>query len=382
LQLKLNEGIEMKIGIPKEIKLQEFRVSLTPIYVQELIEAGHEVLIETNAGIGSGFSDQEYAAEGAKIVESHAKVFEQADMIVKVKEPLPEEYKLLKPDQIVFTYLHLAGSETLTRSLMQTKIIGIAYETIEDSGRTPLLAPMSVIAGRMAPMIGGYYLGTHYGGKGILIGGAFGIPHGRVVILGGGVAGLAAAKVASGLGAQVTMLEINDARISYLEDILPKNVSVLKSNKWTLRKLCPEADILIGTVLIPGAPAPRLVTEEMVKSMTPGSVIVDVSIDQGGCAETSHPTSHQDPTYITYGVVHYCVANMPGAYPRTSTLALTNATHPYLRDIADAERNWASLFKKRPAIKKGINLFRGNLTCGPVGDAFGIICDDVSNLLK
>ncbi|HMF32065.1 MAG TPA: alanine dehydrogenase [Candidatus Lokiarchaeia archaeon] len=372
----------MRIGVPKEIKTQENRVGLTPQNVPDLAEAGHEVIVETRAGEGSGFSDEEYAKEGATILSTPAEVYDQADMIVKVKEPLDSEIPLLRTDQILFTFLHLAGNEQLTHAVLQSGITGIAYETIEEEGgRLPLLAPMSVIAGRMAPIVGSYYLGKHLGGMGKLIGGAFGIPHGHIVVLGGGVAGLAAAKISAGLGAIVTVLEVNPARISYLEDILPQNVAILKSNQYNIRTAVSQADVLIGTVLIPGAPAPKLVSEDMVKQMQQGSVIVDISIDQGGCVATSHPTTHDDPVFVRDGVVHYCVANMPGAYPHTSTLALTNATLPYALAIANAEQDWQSLFSAHPPLAKGVNVFKGHLTCGPVAAAFNLPCEDVGDLL-
>ncbi len=371
----------MKIGILKEIKSQENRVSLTPQNIPELVEEGHQVLVETKAGAGSGFPDAEYKQEGAIIVTSAKDVYDQAELIVKVKEPLESEFKLLRNGQVLFTFLHLASSEKLTRALLDSGIIGIAYETVEEEGRLPLLAPMSVIAGRMAPLIGGYFLSKPLGGKGTFIGGAYGVPHGNIVILGGGVAGLATAKIAAGLGATVTLLEVNPQRISYLEDILPRNVAILKSNKYNIRITVPQADILVGTVLIPGSQAPKLVTEDLVKTMQPGSVIIDISIDQGGCVATSRPTTHQDPVFIKHGVVHYCVTNMPGAYPRTSTQALTNATWPYISLIANSEGDWKTLVTKYPAIKKGFNTFKGHLTCAPVAAAVNLPHETLESVL-
>ncbi len=371
----------MKIGIPKEIKAQEHRVGMTPHNLPELVDAGHEIIVERDAGLGSGFSDEEYVAEGARVVQSHREVFQQADMIVKVKEPLDGEFDLFQPDQILFTYLHLASSESLTRRLLQTKIIGIAYETVEEDGRLPLLAPMSVIAGRMAPIMGGYFLAKHAGGMGTFFGGASGIPHSEVVIIGGGVAGLAAAKVASGVGPPVTILEVNSKRITYLEDICPANVAIIMSNKYNIRTTIPKADILIGAVLIPGARAPKLVSHDLVREMKPGSVIVDIAIDQGGCIETSRPTTHENPVFVEERVVHYCVANMPGAYPRTSTMALTNSTSPFVLAIANAERDWSNLLEKKPSLEKGFNIFGDQITCGPVADAFGLDCKCIHDLV-
>ncbi len=372
----------MKIGIPKEIKPQENRVALTPHNVPELVEAGHEILVETKAGAGSGFTDKEYESAGARNLASPAEVFAQADMIVKVKEPIGPEFKMLKKGQILFTYLHLASSKELTQGVLDSGVIAIGYETVEEAGgHLPLLAPMSVVAGRMAPILGAYFLGKHTGGRGICIAGASGVPPGTIVILGGGVAGLAAAKVSAGYGCSVILLEINPQRITYLEDILPHNVSILRSNRANIWETVPKADLLIGTVLIAGARAPVLVPEELVKKMQPGSVIIDISIDQGGCIGTIHPTSHQEPTFVKYGVVHYGVTNMPGAYPRTSTIALTNATLPYIHQIADAAQDWKSLVAKYPAIKNGINCFNGHLTCAPVATAVNLPHEKLESVL-
>lgn len=370
----------MKIGVPAEIKPQECRVGLTPHNIYELVANGHEVLVQKGAGEGSGFSDAEYITEGASIIDSRDDIFGQADMIVKVKEVLPEEVELLSEDQIVFTYLHLAANEELTRALMEKKVTGISYDTVHDGKGLPLLYPMSVIAGRMAPVEGSHFLAKNTGGMGKLISGGPGLPRSHVVIIGGGVSGLAAAKIASGMGTVVTMLEINEQRISYLEDILPGNVEIIKSNAYNLRTIVPQADLLIGAVLIPGAKAPKLVTEEMMKSMQKGSVFVDIAIDQGGCAETSRATTHADPVYVEHDVVHYCVANMPGAYPRTSTMALTNSTLPYAVAIANAEKDWRKLLEDTPVITSGFNTFAGKLTCQAVADSHGIACDDITTL--
>jgi alanine dehydrogenase len=372
----------MKIGIPKEIKPQENRVSLTPYLVRELKDEGHEIFVEKNAGIGSGFTDKEYESEGATILDSHAKVFQSADFIVKVKEPLQSEFSLFHKDQILFTYLHLASDAELIKSLLKLNIIGIAYETVNENGKLPLLAPMSVIAGRMAPIMGAFYLMKHKGGNGVLIGGASGIPRGTVTIIGGGVAGYVAATTAAGMGANVTIFEVNPQRISYLEDILPKNVSVLRSNKSLIKASVIQSDIVIGAVLIPGAKAPKIVSEDLVKQMKPGSVIIDIAIDQGGSIETSHPTTHENPTYVVHDVIHYCVANMPAAYPRSSTIALTSATIPYIHAIANAERNWKELFTKNEPLQKGVNIFHDHLTCDAVAESFDMQYDYILDLLK
>ncbi|GAB4311862.1 MAG: alanine dehydrogenase [Promethearchaeota archaeon] len=371
----------MIVGVPREIKAQEKRVSFTPNDVPELVEAGHQVIVERGAGLGSGFKDEQYVQGGARLVDSREEVFERADLVVKVKEPVEKELGLLRPGLALFTFLHLAANEPLTRKLLERRVTALAYETVEEGGRLPLLAPMSVIAGRMAPLVGGYFLMHQHGGMGKLLGGSFGIPHGRVGIIGGGVAGLAAAKVAAGMGAVVTLLEVNPARISYLEDVCPPSVSVIKSNKYSIRSLLPELDIVIGAVLVPGAKTPKLVTKEQLKTMKPGAVVVDVAIDQGGCFESSRPTTHRDPVYVEHGVVHYCVANMPGAYPLTSTLALTSATLPYVLAIANSEGDWASLVRSVPSLLPSFNTFDGNLTCEPVGRAFGIPAQKVELLL-
>ena len=371
----------MKVGVPKEIKNHEYRVGLVPATVRELTDRGHDVFVETAAGSGIGLEDANYENVGAKILPTHEDVFTEAEMIVKVKEPLEPERALLQEGQIVFTFLHLAANEALSKTLLEKNITGISYDTVQDGGRLPLLAPMSVIAGRMAPVMGGYFLSRHNGGKGALIGGAFGIPHGHVVIVGGGVSGLAAAKVAAGMGATVTVLEVNGSRISYLEDILPRNVAILKSNSYNIRTIVPEADILIGAVLIPGARAPKLITERMLESMEKGSVFVDIAIDQGGCAVTSRATTHADPVFEAHGVIHYCVANMPGAYPRTSTMALTNATLPFVLAIANGSGDWKAVVEALPPLATGFNTFRGKLVCPAVAEALGVTGEDMMSLI-
>ncbi|MFZ5591051.1 MAG: alanine dehydrogenase, partial [Bacillota bacterium] len=327
----------MIIGVPKEIKSNENRVAITPAGVQAMVKAGHKVVIENNAGVGSGISNEDYIAAGAEILATPAEVFAAADMIMKVKEPLPPEYGLFKEGQVLFTYLHLAPEPELTRALLDKKVVGIAYETIQlPNGSLPLLTPMSEVAGRMAVQIGAQFLEKHNGGLGILLGGVPGVPPAKVTIIGGGVVGTNAAKIALGMGADVTILDLNANRLRYLDDIFGSRIKTLMSNSYNIAAAVKEADLLIGAVLIPGARAPKLVTEEMVKQMKPGSVIVDVAIDQGGSIETvDRVTTHAEPTYIKHGVVHYSVANMPGAVARTSTFALTNVTLPYALKLAN-----------------------------------------------
>lgn len=326
----------MIIGVPKEIKADEYRVGMTPSGVRECIEHHHEILIQTGAGIGSGFSDEMYQEAGALILSDVKELYDRADLIVKVKEPIASEYSFFREGQLLFTYLHLAADKRLTEFLCERRISAFAYETLRLNHRLPLLEPMSEIAGRMATLFGAVHLGKYYGGSGRLLGGAIGVEKNRVVILGAGIAGKAAASAASGLGSDVLMLDINTDRLRYLEEIMPANVSTMYSTQTSILNAIKEADIVIGTVLIPGAKAPKLITKEMLSVMKKGSVLVDVSIDQGGCFETSHPTTHSNPTYMVEGIVHYCVANMPGMYPRTSTIALTNATIPYVLKIASS----------------------------------------------
>lgn len=361
----------MIIGIPKETKEGENRVSITPAGVHALVEDGHTVLLEKDAGTGSGLSNEEYANEGAEITESAKKIFARADMIVKVKEPLEKEWSLLREGQVLFTYLHLASSEKLTKALLESKVTGIAYETMEDSdGKLPLLIPMSEVAGRISVQTAMRFLESDYGGRGVLLSGVPGVPPGEVVIMGCGIVGLNAAQIASGLGAHVTVLDISHNRLKYVEDIMRGRVMTVYSTKYTIQKAVEYADVLIGAVLVPGAKAPVLVTEQMVARMKPGSVIIDVSIDQGGCVETIRPTSHGEPIYKLYDVIHYAVPNMPASVPRTSTFALTNATLPYIRAIASLGVKKAASID--PVIASGINLKNGVLTHAAVADAFGM----------
>ncbi len=348
----------MIIGVPKEIKPQENRVALLPSGVYQLVRQGHTVLVETGAGEGSGYSDEDYAAAGAELVASHEEVFEQAEMIVKVKEPLPSEIPLFRSNQILFTYLHLAADRDLTVGLLATGVTAVAYETVAVGRRLPLLEPMSEIAGRMAPMVGAVHLAKHAGGSGVLLGGVPGVLPGRVVILGGGTAGVNAARMALGLRADVTILEVDLERMRYLDLTLP-GVRTLYSNEEHLRQLLPGVDLLIGAVLLPGAKAPRLVRREMLSLMRPGSVIVDIAVDQGGCVETTRPTTHQRPTYEEEEIIHYCVANMPGAYPRTASQALSNATYRPIELIATY--GLAEACERYPGLESGINISAGKI---------------------
>lgn len=359
----------MIVGVPKEIKEQENRVALSPAAAYQLIKRGHRVLVETNAGAGAGFADKDYADVGATIVATPAEVFGQGELIVKVKEPLPQEYGLLRRGQILFTYLHLAANRTLTEALMQSGVTGLAYETIEVNRRLPLLEPMSEIAGRMSIVVGAYFLAKHAGGSGTLLGGVPGVLPGRVVVIGGGVAGVNAARMATGLGADVTILEVDLERMRFL-DITLHSASTLYSNETHLMELLPNVDLLIGAVLVPGAKAPRLISRAMLRRMRPGSVLVDIAVDQGGCAETTRPTTHHTPTFVEEGVIHYCVANMPGAYARTATQALINVTHRYIELLADHGLREAC--ERQPALIGGINVIDGRLTCKAVGEAHGM----------
>ncbi len=361
----------MVIGIPKEIKPYENRVALIPAGAELLELHGHKVLVQAHAGQGSGFKDEDYAQAGAQIVEDAASIYAEADMIMKVKEPLPEEYPLLRRGQIVFTYFHFAASRQLTEAVIKSGCTAIAYETVQrPDGSLPLLVPMSEVAGRMSIQEGARWLEKMYGGVGILLGGVPGVEPARVTILGGGVVGSNAAKIASGLGAQVTILDVNLERLRYLDDVMPKNVITVVSNPANIRKAIGDADLIIGAVLIPGARAPKLVTRDMLKLMKKGAVIVDVAVDQGGCVETSRPTTHQQPTFTVDGVIHYGVANMPGAVPLTSTVALTNSTLPYAIQIADA--GVPEVFRKNSDIAKGANIVDGQVTHRAVAEAFGL----------
>src|SRR5579864_5360182 len=359
----------MIVGIPKEIKEQEYRVALLPSAAYQLVKRGHQVLVEQNAGAGAGYPDSDYARAGAKMVDDHRIIFQQADLIVKVKEPLPAEYPLLRPGQILFTYLHLAADRALTEALMKAGVTGLAYETIEVNRRLPLLEPMSEIAGRMSILVGGYFLAKHNGGSGVLLGGVPGVLPGKVVVLGGGTSGINAARMAQGLGADVTILEVDLERMRFL-DITLHTAHTLYSNEAHLLELLPAVDLLVGAVLVPGARAPKLISREMLRRMRPGSVLVDIAIDQGGCAETSHPTTHHDPVFVEEGVTHYCVANMPGAYARTATQALTNVTYRYIETLADFGVEEAC--QKNPALAGGINVKGGKVTYQAVAEAHGL----------
>ncbi|CAN5739443.1 alanine dehydrogenase [soil metagenome] len=368
----MGEGNEegMLVGIPKEIKDNESRVSTTPAGVTEYVTHGHKVIVERSAGMGSGFHDSEYEAAGAEMIDSHAGVFARADMIVKVKEPIASEYGLMRDGQILYTYLHLAAEEALTHALIDRNVTAVAYETVELPNRSlPLLTPMSEVAGRMSIQVGAHYLQKTHGGRGLLLGGVPGVLPANVVIVGGGVVGTSAAQMALGLGANVTILDISVDRLRFLDLVLHGRINTLASNRQNLAVSLRDCDLLIGGVLIPGAKAPKLVTAEMVASMPDGAVIVDVAIDQGGCIETVKPTTHSDPTFVVDGVVHYCVTNMPGAVPRTSTFALSNVTLPYGVFLAE---HGVNAFSLDPALAKGLNVFKGKVTYPAVADAFGL----------
>src|ERR1044071_5226017 len=356
----------MIIGVPKEIKEQENRVGLLPYTAQLLTRRGHTVLVQKDAGLGSGYPNEDYLQAGAKIVEKAADLFGQAEMIVKVKEPLKAEWGLLRRGQILFTYLHLAASKELTEALLSSGVTGVAYETIQVGNKLPLLEPMSEIAGRMSIVMGAYYLAKHNGGNGVLLGGVPGVLPGKVVVLGGGTAGVNAARMAVGLFADVTILEVDGERMRFLDLTMP-NATTLHSNEAHLNELMPATDLLIGAVLVPGAKAPKLITRAMLQRMRPGSVLVDIAIDQGGCVETSRPTTHLDPVYVEEGVTHYCVANMPAAYARTSTQALTNITGRYIELLADLGLKEAC--ERQPALVGGINTMDGRLTHRAVAEA-------------
>ncbi|MED3622735.1 alanine dehydrogenase [Neobacillus thermocopriae] len=370
----------MRIGVPKEIKNNENRVAMTPAGVVNLVQFGHEVFVEKSAGLGSGFTDEDYQAAGAKLVNSAEEAWSM-DMVMKVKEPLPEEYKYFREGLILFTYLHLAPEPELTKALIEKKVVGIAYETVQlPNGTLPLLTPMSEVAGRMATQVGAQFLEKINGGMGILLSGVPGVQRGKVTIIGGGVAGTNAAKMAIGLGAKVTIIDLNPERLRQLDDIFGSEVTTLMSNPYNIAEAVKDSDLVIGAVLIPGAKAPKLVTEEMVKSMKKGSVVVDIAIDQGGIFETTDRiTTHSDPTYVKHGVVHYAVANMPGAVPRTSTFALTNVTVPYALQIANKGYRQACLDNE--ALLKGINTLNGYVTYKAVADAHGLEYRDARELL-
>ena len=361
----------MIIGVPKEIKEGEKRVGMTPQGVDALIAHGHRVLVESSAGEGSGFSDQEYRKAGATLVEGARHVWGEAEVVVKVKEPLEPEFPLMRPGQILFTYLHLAASRELTSKLMERRIVGIGYETVQgEDGSLPLLRPMSEIAGRASVLAGGMCLEARHGGRGVLLCGASGVPPAKVVILGAGVVGTNACKVALGIGARVSILDIHPERLAYLHDITQGHIATFISNRMTIGEEIAGADLVIGAVLIPGAHAPKLVTRQMLKRMRPGSAVVDVSVDQGGCFETTRPTNHENPTYIEEGIVHYCVTNIPGAFPRTSTFALTNATFPYVLQIAD--KGYKKAMEENAALRKGLNLMDGQVIYQAVAESLGL----------
>jgi len=371
----------MIIGILKEIKPEENRVSMTLSGVEELVQHGHRVLVEKNAGrAASGFEDKAYSKAGAEIIDTAKDIYTEAKMIMHVKEPIVSEYPFITKDQIIFTYLHLASSEELTKALIESKSIDIAYETIQkDDGSLPLLMPMSEVAGRMSIQEGAKYLETAQGGEGILLSGVPGVAPATVIVIGAGVVGTNAAKMACGLGAKVYMLDINLDRLRYLSDVMPRNCFLLKFTTADIRKLIKEADLVVGAVLIPGTKSPKLVTREMIKTMKKGSVMVDIAIDQGGCFETSKPTTHSNPVYTLDGVVHYCVTNMPGAVPKTSTLALTNATLHYALEIAD--KGWKRAFQQNVEISRGANVVKGKVTYKGVADAFGLPYVPIERLL-
>lgn len=370
----------MVIGVPKEIKNNENRVALTPAGVKEMIKNGHPVYVQSTAGIGSGFSDKEYTSAGATILSTIEEVYDIAEMIIKVKEPIAKEYGLIKKDQLVFTYFHFASSEPLTNAMIESGSVCLAYETVEKVDRSlPLLVPMSEVAGRMSIQEGAKYLEKPMGGRGILLGGVPGVRPAKVLILGGGVVGTNAAKMACGMGADVTIMDINLNRLRYLDDVMPANCNTFMSNEYNIRELLSTHDLIIGAVLIPGAKAPHLITRDMLKDLRDGTVLVDVAVDQGGCIETCRPTTHEDPTYVIDGVLHYCVANMPGAVPYTSTLALTNATLPYALQLAN--KGWKQACIDNKELKLGLNVVEGRVVYKGVADAFDLPYTEVDSIL-
>jgi alanine dehydrogenase len=371
---------EMIIGVPKEIKNNENRVALTPAGATELAKRGHEVYIQATAGIGSGFADDDYIGAGAKILPSIEEVYAIAEMIMKVKEPIEQEYSLIKEDQLLFTYFHFASYEPLTNAMIDNKSVCLAYETVEKEDRSlPLLVPMSEVAGRMATQEGAKYLEKPLKGKGILLGGVPGVKPAKVLVLGGGVVGTQAAKMAAGLGSDVIIMDLSLDRLRYLDDIMPANVRTVMSNEYNIRELIKTADLIVGAVLIPGAVAPKLITRDMLKTMQPGTVLVDVAVDQGGCIETCKPTTHEDPIFIIDDVIHYCVANMPGAVPYTSTMALTNATLPYAIQLAN--NGWEQACKDSEELKKGLNVIKGDVVYKAVADAFNLPYTDIAKYI-
>ncbi len=370
----------MIVGLPKEIKDNEYRVGLTPAGVRALTDAGHEVNVECSAGVGSGFADELYERAGATLLDSADDVWQQGEMIVKVKEPIQPEYPRMREGQLLFTYLHLAPDRELTKELLERKVTGVAYETITDRfGTLPLLTPMSEVAGRMAIQVGSHYLEKMSGGRGVLLGGVPGVPAARVVIIGGGVVGTNAAKIAVGMGAHVTIIDNNLGRLRELDDIFLSKISTLASSAYMIHDAVSQADLIVGAVLVPGAAAPRLVTRGMLRDVPDGAVIVDVAVDQGGCIETTHPTTHSDPTYYVEGVLHYCVANMPGAVPRTSTFALTNATLPYALKLAN--KGFIQAVTSDPGLMAGVNTYAGRLTYEAVATAQGLEYTSIDQML-
>ncbi|MBX2872315.1 MAG: alanine dehydrogenase [Saprospiraceae bacterium] len=370
----------MIIGVPKEIKNNENRVALTPAGALELSKHKHTVYIQSTAGDGSGFSDEEYRQAGAQILDTIEEVYDKAEMIIKVKEPIQSEYALIKENQLVFTYFHFASYQPLTEAMINSGAICLAYETVELTDRSlPLLVPMSEVAGRMAVQEGAKYLEKPMKGRGVLLGGVPGVPPAKVLILGGGIVGTQSAKMAAGLGAQVTILDISLARLRYLADVMPANVNTVYSNEYNIRSLIKDHDLIVGAVLIPGAKAPNLITRDMLKEMRPGTVLVDVAVDQGGCIETCTPTTHEDPTFVIDDVVHYCVANMPGAVPYTSTIALTNATLPYALQLAN--KGWQQACRDNVPLRKGLNVIKGDVVYKGVADAFDLPLVDVDTYL-
>ncbi|MFD2520762.1 alanine dehydrogenase [Emticicia soli] len=370
----------MIIGVPKEIKNNENRVALTPAGVAEFKKYGHTVYVQSTAGEGSGFNDDEYIKAGATLLPTIEEIYGIAEMIVKVKEPIASEYNLIKKDQLLFTYFHFASSEELTHAMIKQGAVCLAYETVEKADRSlPLLVPMSEVAGRMAIQEGAKYLEKPLKGKGILLGGVPGVPPAKVLVLGGGIVGTQAAKMAAGLGARVVIMDVSLPRLRYLSDIMPQNVVTIMSNEYNIREAIQEADLIVGAVLIPGAKAPHLITRDMLKTMRPGTVVVDVAVDQGGCIETCTPTTHENPTFIIDDVVHYCVANMPGAVPYTSTLALTNATLPYAIQLAN--KGWQKACAENEELKKGLNVVDGKVVYQGVADAWGLAYESVETVL-
>ena len=370
----------MIIGVPKEIKNNENRVAVTPAGIAEFKKNGHSIFVQTQAGVGSGFSDEEYTNAGATILPTIEEIYAISEMICKVKEPIASEYQLIKENQLLFTYFHFASSEELTHAMIERKAICLAYETVEKTDRSlPLLVPMSEVAGRMAIQEGAKYLEKPMGGRGILLGGVAGVKPANVLVLGGGIVGTQAAKMAAGLGANVTIMDVSLPRLRYLEDVMPANVDTVMSNEYNIREALKVSDLIVGAVLIPGAKAPHLITRAMLKDMRPGTVVVDVAVDQGGCIETCIPTTHENPTFEIDGIVHYCVANMPGAVPYTSTLALTNATLPYAIQLAN--KGWKKACQDNEELAKGLNIIEGKIVYQGVSDAWGLAFTNVKNVL-